>query len=114
MVGRSLGGALVAMIATGAHGHGGGLNADGCHTNRKTGEYHCHRPQAARPAEKPRAPGGTAREPAQLYDAPTRTDRAVSFGSCAAARAAGYSRMKTGEPGYSRRLDRDGDGVACE
>ncbi|PLP96809.1 YHYH domain-containing protein [Cupriavidus pauculus] len=26
-----------------AHAHGGGLDADGCHTNRKTGEYHCHR-----------------------------------------------------------------------
>lgn len=23
--------------------HGGGLNADGCHNNRKTGDYHCHR-----------------------------------------------------------------------
>jgi hypothetical protein len=23
--------------------HGGGLDADGCHTNRMTGEYHCHR-----------------------------------------------------------------------
>lgn len=22
--------------------HPGGTNADGCHTNRKTGEYHCH------------------------------------------------------------------------
>ena len=22
--------------------HGGGLNADGCHNNRKTGDYHCH------------------------------------------------------------------------
>ena len=26
-------------------GHGGGLNAAGCHTNRKTGDYHCHRSQ---------------------------------------------------------------------
>lgn len=26
-----------------AYAHGGGLDADGCHTNRKTGEYHCHR-----------------------------------------------------------------------
>lgn len=25
------------------YAHGGGLDADGCHTNRKTGEYHCHR-----------------------------------------------------------------------
>jgi endonuclease YncB( thermonuclease family) len=24
-------------------GHGGGLNSDGCHNNRKTGDYHCHR-----------------------------------------------------------------------
>lgn len=23
--------------------HGGGLNKEGCHNNRKTGEYHCHR-----------------------------------------------------------------------
>ena len=23
--------------------HGGGLNKDGCHNNRKTGDYHCHR-----------------------------------------------------------------------
>ncbi|MDH5478268.1 MAG: YHYH domain-containing protein [Nitrospinota bacterium] len=22
--------------------HGGRTNKDGCHTNRKTGEYHCH------------------------------------------------------------------------
>jgi hypothetical protein len=25
------------------HGHPGGLNAEGCHNNRKTGDYHCHR-----------------------------------------------------------------------
>nr|WP_232348105.1 YHYH domain-containing protein [Cupriavidus taiwanensis] len=25
------------------HAHGGGLDAKGCHTNRKKGEYHCHR-----------------------------------------------------------------------
>ena len=25
-----------------ALGHGGGLDALGCHNNRKTGEYHCH------------------------------------------------------------------------
>lgn len=24
-------------------GHGGGLNSSGCHNNRKTGGYHCHR-----------------------------------------------------------------------
>lgn len=24
------------------HAHSGGTNKDGCHTNKKTGEYHCH------------------------------------------------------------------------
>ncbi|MGO4307448.1 YHYH domain-containing protein [Cupriavidus sp. RAF12] len=31
------------LVAGVAYGHGGSLDADGCHTNRKTGEYHCHR-----------------------------------------------------------------------
>ena len=38
----------------------------------------------------------------------------VYFKSCKAAKAAGYSDMKRGEPGYSTNLDRDGDGIACE
>lgn len=38
----------------------------------------------------------------------------VKFKSCKAAKAAGYSDMKRGEPGYSTNLDRDGDGIACE
>lgn len=33
--------------------HGGGLNAEGCHNNRKTGDYHCHRAKA-RPTPAPR------------------------------------------------------------
>lgn len=36
--------ALVFMFAESfAWGHGGGLNADGCHHERRTGGYHCHR-----------------------------------------------------------------------
>ena len=27
--------------------HGGGLNKEGCHNNRQTGDYHCHRPGAS-------------------------------------------------------------------
>jgi len=27
--------------------HGGGLNAQGCHNERKTGGYHCHRGSSA-------------------------------------------------------------------
>jgi hypothetical protein len=36
------------------------------------------------------------------------------FASCAAARAAGKAPLYRGDPGYSERLDRDGDGIACE
>ena len=52
--------------------------------------------------------------PAQFADVDDEEDEYVSFSSCAAARAAGYSSMRTGEPGYSLKLDRDKDGVACE
>lgn len=34
---------LTACVTGAAWAHGGGLNAEGCHTNRKTGDYHCHR-----------------------------------------------------------------------
>lgn len=34
---------LLACFAGPAFSHGGGLDADGCHTNRKTGDHHCHR-----------------------------------------------------------------------
>ncbi|HHH1368332.1 TPA: DUF1283 domain-containing protein [Yersinia enterocolitica] len=33
---------LYAIINTPSMAHSGRTNADGCHTNRKTGEYHCH------------------------------------------------------------------------
>jgi len=29
--------------------HSGGTNADGCHTNRQTGDYHCHAPKTPVP-----------------------------------------------------------------
>lgn len=36
------------------------------------------------------------------------------YANCAAAKAAGAAPLHAGEPGYSSKLDRDGDGVACE
>jgi len=38
----------------------------------------------------------------------------VYYANCAAVRAAGAAPIHRGEPGYSRKLDRDGDGTACE
>ncbi|WP_225227626.1 excalibur calcium-binding domain-containing protein [Oerskovia rustica] len=39
---------------------------------------------------------------------------AVSYANCDAVRAAGKAPIRLGEPGYSKKLDRDGDGVGCE
>jgi hypothetical protein len=46
--------------------------------------------------------------------ASSRSGGSTYYRNCAAARAAGAAPVLRGEPGYSRRLDRDGDGVGCE
>jgi hypothetical protein len=42
-------GLLALAIAPAGSPHSGGTNADGCHTNRQTGDYHCHSPKAPSP-----------------------------------------------------------------
>ena len=37
-------GLFLLMLSGGAYAHGGGLDKHGCHHNRSTGTYHCHRP----------------------------------------------------------------------
>jgi len=37
------------VIPFAANAHGGGLNTEGCHNNRQTGDYHCHRGAKANP-----------------------------------------------------------------
>ncbi len=34
--------------------HGGGLNAEGCHNNKRTSDYHCHRKKTKTYQEKPK------------------------------------------------------------
>lgn len=36
-------GALLSVLPLLVQAHGGGLDANGCHHNRKAGGYHCHR-----------------------------------------------------------------------
>ncbi|WP_246563177.1 excalibur calcium-binding domain-containing protein [Paenibacillus montaniterrae] len=36
------------------------------------------------------------------------------YKNCSEAHAAGVTPLYEGDPGYSKKLDRDGDGVACE
>ena len=41
---------FVFFLAKESIAHSGGLNAQGCHNNHKTGGYHCHRSQGATPS----------------------------------------------------------------
>ena len=52
--------------------------------------------------------------PRQAAPAPQPSPQGPHFRSCKEARAAGYSHMRRGEPGYSPHLDRDNDGIACD
>lgn len=38
----------------------------------------------------------------------------VYYKNCSAARKAGAAPLYEGDPGYRKKLDRDGDGIACE
>jgi hypothetical protein len=80
--------------------HGGGLNSEGCHNNRKTGDYHCHR-GGSTPAK---------RTGARSYG----LSSGVAYANCTAARAAIGVPVHRGDPGYGSHLDRDNDGVGCE
>ncbi|WP_081499647.1 YHYH domain-containing protein [Polaromonas sp. CF318] len=57
--------ALTLLLACGlAAAHSGGTDAQGCHTNRKTGDHHCHGAKktaaAAAPSTAPSAPAQAA------------------------------------------------------
>ncbi|MDH7454391.1 excalibur calcium-binding domain-containing protein [Luteimonas composti] len=97
--------------ANAAWSHGGGLNAEGCHTNRKTGDYHCHRGAPA-PAPRRQNLAPASLTPSRVSPAPAPAGRA--FANCAEARAAGAAPVHRGDPGYGPHLDRDNDGIGCE
>ena len=68
------------------------------------------------PASEEPEPEPAAEEPEPVADepAPPAPAPARPFTSCAQAREAGAAPLYRGDPGYSPRLDRDKDGVACE
>lgn len=82
--------------------------------------------RTAAPAESPESPPRAAPQPA-ARPAPTTAPEPdpepeaqpepepdnVYYANCAAVRAAGRAPIRVGDPGYSRDLDRDGDGQGC-
>ncbi|NUU17107.1 excalibur calcium-binding domain-containing protein, partial [Cellulomonas humilata] len=51
--------------------------------------------------------------PAPAAAPPASSGSTVVYKSCADVRAAGAAPLHAGQPGYSSKLDRDGDGIAC-
>ena len=101
------------VASSSASAHGGGLNADGCHVNRKTGDYHCHRsPSSTQASFASNSPAQQLAPSARRSYGDTR--KTGAYANCAEARAAGAAPVKIGEPGYGAHLDRDGDGIGCE
>lgn len=89
------------IVASASLSHSGGLNAEGCHNDRKNGGYHCHRGSRANSGSTSRPQALTARSQG-------------AYANCAPARAAGDAPVQRGDPGYGAHLDRDNDGVGCE
>ena len=87
------------LLPAPAFAHPVGLSAKGGHNNRKAGGYHCHRRAVSSASAALRAVSSSSRR---------------EFANCSQARAAGAAPVRTGDPGYGRRLNRDGDGVRCE
>ncbi|MGK3708926.1 GmrSD restriction endonuclease domain-containing protein [Arthrobacter sp. IK3] len=70
---------------------------------------------------EPAAHAGPARSTAAAAEvlpapiqAPAPESGAVAYANCAAVRAAGAAPIRVGDPGYAKKLDRDGDGIGCE
>lgn len=67
------------VLPTAASAHGGGLNADGCHHDRKAGGYHCHRATNAKP--KPPASPTASPNPARCSTSSQRAPARLFCGT---------------------------------
>lgn len=88
-------------------------------TTQAPAPVHNEPTQAPQPTQEQPAPVQEAPAPAPIEQAPGQEAPApapaqAAYGSCGEARAAGAAPLYAGSPGYSSKLDRDGDGVACE
>ncbi len=84
-----------------AFSHGGRTNAQGCHNNSKTGDYHCH------------SSNNKATQSKQASNKGNKNNKKY-YANCTQARMAGAAPILRGEEGYAKHLDRDNDGIACE
>ena len=61
----------MASTAPSVVAHPGGLDASGCHTNHKTGEYHCHRAAVPESGVVKKSNSGICHDPSSRWYAQT-------------------------------------------
>ena len=81
-------------------------------TLREQQAAEAERARQAAAAEQARQ--AAAAQQAQQQQAFASQPQQGAYRNCREARAAGAAPLHRGDPGYSPRLDRDGDGIACE
>jgi hypothetical protein len=82
----------IAFCASNVLAHSGGLNSEGCHNNRKTGDYHCHGGNSSRGS-------GSRTEAAR---APAAAPQQSSGPTCyTGPRGGTYTITKSGRKNYS-------------
>lgn len=92
------------VVSVVSYAHSGRTNSNGCHTNRKTGEYHCHGKKS----------GSSSKKTSNISSAKKSSSGSLYFNNCTEARRRGYTNIRKGQSGYASHLDRDKDGIACE
>lgn len=68
----------------------------------------------SQPQQAPAQPATPQPQQETPAPAPTPAPQNVYYANCSAAKVAGAAPIYKGQPGYSSKLDRDGDGIACE
>ena len=115
-------GSLVGLISSSALAHGGGLDAYGCHNDRRHGGYHCHCGQVPGQSFSSKTEmlqlleGGTkwSTQPNTLRSAPQlRNAECGHKRTCSQMTSCEEAMIYMTRCGSSR-LDGDGDGLPCE
>ncbi|PCI89451.1 calcium-binding protein [Candidatus Kaiserbacteria bacterium] len=98
---------IALLLPSVSFAHGGRTNAEGCHTNRKTGEYHCHAKKVKRVAKS------SARTTARASARSVYVDKNCSdFETQKEAQK--FYEQEGGPTQDAHDLDRDKNGIACE
>lgn len=92
---------LQAIAPEAARAHGGTLDADGCHTDRKSGELHCHR----KPGEVDRVFRETC-DVVRVVDGDTLDVRCPGNPRVERVRLLGLDAPERGDPGAAAARDR--------